>query len=120
MGTIPPFWRRMLLVGSMVGIAFSTFQGVRADPGEEALASASETRPSPEAGSREEGPKNAPPESRPAEGSSPDFRAYIFWAYGLACAVLFALTVWTALGVSRLQKRMEELSARLQKTGQAR
>ena len=43
----------------------------------------------------------------------PDFRAPIFWAYGLACGALAALSVWTAVGLARIRKRTDELARRL-------
>lgn len=49
-----------------------------------------------------------------AEPPPPDFRATIFWAYGIACATLAALSVWTAAGLVRVRKRVDELARRLE------
>ena len=54
-----------------------------------------------------------------AEGSEvvlheANFQPYVFWAYGLACALLFIFTVWTAQHGRRLEERIRNLEERLQ------
>jgi hypothetical protein len=45
----------------------------------------------------------------------PDFQAYIFLAYGLACLLLLGFTLWTTSQVKKLEERLEYLTDRFQK-----
>lgn len=40
----------------------------------------------------------------------PQFQAYIFWAYGLACFLLFLFTVWTVSQVRRVEGKVDYLT----------
>jgi len=55
----------------------------------------------------------APPGS---EGSSPpDFQAYVFWAYGLTCVLIFGFTTWTILQARQLDRRVHYLRERFER-----
>ena len=43
------------------------------------------------------------------------FQPYIFWAYGLACALIFFFTLWTLGETKRLGARLEYLKDRFRK-----
>jgi hypothetical protein len=44
-----------------------------------------------------------------------DFQPHIFWAYGLACALLFLFMLWTLAQARRTRARLEYLEERLRK-----
>ncbi len=44
----------------------------------------------------------------------PGFQPYIFWAYGLACAILLGISLWTAVEIRSLARRIDDLSERLE------
>ena len=44
----------------------------------------------------------------------PDFQPYIFWAYGLACLLLFVFTLWTLTETRRLGKHLRYLKERFE------
>ena len=48
-----------------------------------------------------------------AAGES-DFQPYIFWAYGLACALLLLCSIWTVAQVRALDNRVHDLKMRLE------
>ena len=45
-----------------------------------------------------------------------NFQPYIFWAYGLACFLLLAFTVWTSTQMRSVGERLEHLERRLAET----
>jgi len=49
---------------------------------------------------------------REAPQHQPNFQPYIFWAYGLACALLFIFTLWTLRQTKQLARRTEYLKER--------
>jgi hypothetical protein len=49
----------------------------------------------------------------PAVEIEPNFQPYIFWAYGLVCALLFLFNLWTFVETKRLGERAEYLKERL-------
>ncbi|MBI4604765.1 MAG: hypothetical protein HY721_22615 [Planctomycetes bacterium] len=51
----------------------------------------------------------------PVATPRPDFQPYIFWAYGLACLLLFLFSLWAALEARRLQGRLEGLKERFRR-----
>jgi len=46
----------------------------------------------------------------PAEGHVPDFKPYIFWAYGLACILIFLFILWTLSQLRRVEEKVEHLA----------
>ena len=48
-----------------------------------------------------------------AEARQPDFKPYIFWAYGAACLLLFLFSLYTVAQNAKLRKRIDYLEARL-------
>jgi hypothetical protein len=40
----------------------------------------------------------------------PEFKAYIFWAYGLACLLLFLFTLWTVVQLRRVEGKVDYLT----------
>jgi hypothetical protein len=44
----------------------------------------------------------------------PAFQPYIFWAYGLSCGILLAISLWTVVGLWGLSRRIDDLSERLE------
>lgn len=42
-----------------------------------------------------------------------NFQPYVFWAYGLVCALIFAFTLWTAKQSRGLDERIRNLEERL-------
>jgi hypothetical protein len=63
-----------------------------------------------------EGAKVPPPEDvrgqmvmRPLD-RDPDFKPYIFWAYGLACLIIFLFILWTLSQLRRVEEKVEHLA----------
>ena len=50
---------------------------------------------------------------------APDFQKYVFWAYGLACLLLFLFTLRTISQCRNLQKRVDYLEGRFEKANLA-
>jgi len=46
----------------------------------------------------------------PVEGHVPDFKPYIFWAYGLACLLLFLFILWTLSQLRRVEGKVDYLA----------
>jgi len=46
----------------------------------------------------------------PAEGHVPDFKPYIFWAYGLACLLIFLFILWTVSQLRRVEEKLDHLA----------
>jgi hypothetical protein len=57
--------------------------------------------------------KNMPMTGVPARDA--DFQPYIFWAYGLACALLFLFMLWTLAQARRTRARIDYLEDRLRR-----
>ncbi len=51
-------------------------------------------------------------ETRPIE-HVPDYQPYIFWAYGLACLLLFLFMVFTVVQIRSLSANVQRLEERL-------
>lgn len=51
----------------------------------------------------------------PVVGAPSDFRPYIFWAYGLACVLLFAFCAWGIRRIHAVEDRVRYLDERLQR-----
>lgn len=45
-----------------------------------------------------------------------NFQPYVFWAYGLACGLIFLFTLWTHQQSRQVQERVRNLEARLDDT----
>ena len=63
--------------------------------------------------------KTAPPQPNMpfVAGSSPttNFQPYIFWAYGLACGLLFLFTLWTIVQTKQLEEKIAYLKERFRR-----
>ena len=46
----------------------------------------------------------------PVRGPVPDFKPYIFWAYGLACLLIFLFILWTLSQLRRVEEKVEHLA----------
>ena len=46
----------------------------------------------------------------PVEGHVPDFKPYIFWAYGLACLLIFLFILWTLSQLRRVEEKLDHLA----------
>jgi hypothetical protein len=46
----------------------------------------------------------------PVAGPTPDFKPYIFWAYGLACLLIFLFILWTLSQLRRVEEKVEHLA----------
>jgi hypothetical protein len=51
----------------------------------------------------------------PAPAREVDFQPHIFWAYGLACALLFLFTLWTLAQARRTRARLDYLEERFRR-----
>ena len=51
-----------------------------------------------------------------AEGPRSDFQPFIFWAYGLACLLLFLFSAWTVVQVRALDQRVRHLKTRFEES----
>jgi hypothetical protein len=56
-----------------------------------------------------------PPVFGAGAGPAANFQPYIFWAYGLACLLLFLFTLFTVRETSELQRKIEYLKERLRR-----
>ena len=45
----------------------------------------------------------------------PNFQAYIFYAYGFVCALLFLFTLWTLIETWKVSKRIDYLTERFER-----
>jgi hypothetical protein len=50
-----------------------------------------------------------------AEDGPPDFRRYVFWAYSLACVLLFLFVLWTLVQTRGLEERCKYLRERFRR-----
>jgi hypothetical protein len=46
----------------------------------------------------------------PVQDHVADFQPYIFWAYGIACLLLFLFTLWTLLQLRRVEEKVDYLA----------
>ena len=49
------------------------------------------------------------------EGVEPNFQPYIFWAYGLACSLLFVYNLYNNRETQKLADRIQYLETRLKR-----
>lgn len=57
--------------------------------------------------------EGVPPSAEAPRGA--DFQPYIFWAYGLACLLIFLFTLWTLSQLKQVGEKLEYLKERVRR-----
>lgn len=60
-------------------------------------------------------PAIANAETNPAANPAPNFQPYVFWAYGIVCALILLFTLWTLWQARQLRRKLEYLEERFER-----